>query len=531
MGSQFLHMRQDGIAFDSLEEDVYHAGLHFLAELVAVDAGVAEVQAWILEEVRKIVGAISASLYLCEESNVNCLNKKTQSEDGQLSSQLIPLDATSLLFEALQTEGHLLSPGISGISTVYIPLIADGARMGVLELESEHERFDEDLVVAIGESLAYSLTKSRQARQARETIQAMQTFQDQLLNSRNTLRALFDSSPTSIYIIDPVFTLIAINMRRANITGSSPQRLVGKKCFVTLYNREEPCPGCLVGKTFQTGEITRRNERCGGEEAEPIELEISTFPIWDNENQVVQAFLFEEDVTERQHMQATLAQSEKLAAVGQLAAGVAHEINNPLTTILANAQLLQRSLPSREDELQEMVELIIQASDRASRAVGDLLDFARRERYEFAPTDLNETIQRTLALMGHELGSRTISLQFDPALNLPTINANQDQLQGIWLNLLLNAIDAIDQGPGMIWIKTMNCGDSVQVFVTDNGVGIPADKIRHIFEPFYTTKGPGYGTGLGLSVCHQIITRHGGQIHVSSQPDEGTTFTVTLPLA
>ena len=262
-----------------------------------------------------------------------------------------------------------------------------------------------------------------------------------------------------------------------------------------------------------------------------IELEISIFPIWDQDGQVEQAFLFEEDVTERQQLQSSLAQSEKLAVVGQLAAGVAHEINNPLTTILANAQLLQRSLPPEDKDNQEMVALIIQASDRASQAVRDLLDFARRERYELTPTDLNETIQRTLALIRHELGSRSITLKFDPAVDLPAVNASQDHLQGVWLNLLINAIDAIDPGPGTIHITTSRVDDSFEISVADSGQGIPPEHISRIFEPFYTTKEPGSGTGLGLSVCHQIVTRHGGKILVNSQPDEGTTFTVYLPIA
>jgi two-component system NtrC family sensor kinase len=245
----------------------------------------------------------------------------------------------------------------------------------------------------------------------------------------------------------------------------------------------------------------------------------------------MRAFLFEEDVTERQHLQATLAQSEKLAAVGQLAAGVAHEINNPLTIILANAQLIQRSLPAGDEELLDMAESIVQATERASQAVRDLLDFARRERYELAPTDLNETIHRTLGLISHELGARTISVQFDPALDLPAVNASQDHLQGVWLNLLINAIDAIEQGPGVISIKTINTGESIQVSITDDGVGIPPEKISRIFEPFYTTKEPGRGTGLGLAVCHQIVTRHRGQILVDSQPGQGTTFTIILPLS
>jgi two-component system NtrC family sensor kinase len=359
----------------------------------------------------------------------------------------------------------------------------------------------------------------------------MQTFQGQLLNSRDTLRAFFDSSPASIYIVDPDYRLMAINMSRSNLAGRAPQKLVGERCFKALYQREDPCPDCQVAETFHSARKTRRIEHRKYDQPGGAEIEISTFPIWDNDHQIVQVFLYEEDVTERLQLQASLAQSEKLAAVGQLAAGVAHEINNPLTTILGNAQLLQRRLPDQDAGQHEMIEAIIQASERASQSVRDLLDFARRERYQVAPTDINDTIQRTLALMGPELGSRSISLQFDPGIDLPLINASQDHLQGVWLNLLINAIDAIDEGPGVIAIKSCQFDHSIQVTVTDNGQGIPEDRLSRIFEPFYTTKEPGRGTGLGLSVCHQIVSQHGGQIRVTSQPGEGTTFTVLLPLA
>ena len=530
MDSTFLHTQQDTVAAHIIKGENNHAGIRFLVKLSAVDAGIDEVQAWILEEIRKFLDVKSATLYLCDESGAHKLTKKTRSEGGHWTSQMISMDENSEVVETIRTRSQLIFPQTPGSRIFYTPLVAEGETLGVMAVESDLEKFDSDLLAAIGESLTHNMAKSKQARQAQETIQAMQTFQGQLLNSRNTLRALFDSSPTSIYIVDPGYKLIAINMRRADLAGRSPQDLVGKKCFSELYQRDAPCPGCLVEETIQTGSSTRRIESRWFTKASAIELEISTFPIWDNDRQVVQAFLFEEDITERQQLQASLAQSEKLAAVGQLAAGVAHEINNPLTTILANAQLLKRNLPAQDTDLLEMVGLVIQASDRASQAVRDLLDFARRERYEFAPTDINETIQRTLALMGHELGSRSISLQFDPALDLPPVNASQDHLQGVWLNLLINAIDAIDQGPGKISIRTEKAEDAVQVLVYDSGQGIPPEKISRIFEPFYTTKEPGRGTGLGLSVCHQIVTRHGGQILVSSQEGEGTTFTVILPL-
>jgi PAS domain S-box-containing protein len=508
--------------------DGKHAGLRFLAKLASLDTEMEEVQAWIIEHIKEILEATSVCLYFYDDARPETLNKLSRATGEKFNSQLIPLNGNQKVLEVMETGIEFSTPGDRFI---YAPLAASGEVVGVIELEFDGQPIDAQLLAAISEGIAHNLVRSRLAYRTQEKIQAMQTFQDQLLNSRNTLRALFDSSPSSIYIIDPAYKLVAINIRRADLAGKVPQDLVGKQCFSVLHQRETPCTGCQVEKTFRTGEITRRIERRGMGAIGLLEHEISTFPIWDNERQVVQAFLFEEDVTERQQMQATLAQSEKLAAVGQLAAGVAHEINNPLTIILANAQLLERSLPPGDEDLQDMAELIIQATERASQAVRDLLDFARRERYELAPTDLNETIHKTLGLIGHELGKRMISLQFDPAIDLPPIKASQDHLQGVWLNLLINAFDAIEEGPGEISIKTKNSGESIQVSIADNGVGIPQEDIGHIFEPFYTTKDPGHGTGLGLAVCHQIVSRHGGQILVDSQPNQGTTFTIILPLS
>jgi PAS domain S-box-containing protein len=511
--------------------EMMRAGIRFLAELTAVDAGLPNVQFWILEQIDHILRAESTSLYLVEKNNDRNLIKNAKGEGNRWICTPVPLDEEDLVAEAMRTGDQIITQGASGEMQSCIPLMTVDGALGAIKVHSEGDLLAPELLVAIGESLAHNLYQSRIIQQSHETIDSLQAFQEQLLNSRNTLRALFDSSPTSIYIVDPAYKLIAINMNRADVTERSPKELVGKLCFTALFQRQAPCPGCLVEKTLQTGINTRRTERRWISEESSIDLEVSTFPIWDQEKQIVQTFLFEEDVTERQQLQASLAQSEKLAAVGQLAAGVAHEINNPLTAILANAQLLQRKLPAQDKDLQEMVGLIIQASDRASQAVRDLLDFARRERYDLNPTDINETIQRTLSLMAHELGARSIALKFDPAPDLPAVMASVDHLQGVWLNLLINAIDAIDPGPGTIHIKTGRVDDTIQVSVIDNGMGIPPEHISRIFEPFYTTKDPGHGTGLGLSVCHQIITRHGGQIQVSSQPDEGTAITVTLPIS
>ncbi len=351
-----------------------------------------------------------------------------------------------------------------------------------------------------------------------------------LLQSRNTLRALFDSIPAALYIVDRQYKLIAINMSCAQRSGKSPKQLVGKSCYHTLYQREDPCPECRIRETFASHLDTTRSAQRLEASGEVTEWEISTFPILDEKDQVVQVIVLEQEVTEKRRLEGIIAQSEKLAAVGQLAAGVAHEINNPLTAIVANAQILQRQIPA-DDELQESIGLIARAGERAAQVVHNLLDFARKEQYHLAPTDINDSIQRSIALVQHEMVNSSIHVIFEPGENLPLILASQDHLFGVWINLLLNAKDAIQTDSGKIRVTTQRTGNEIHVSIADNGRGIPPERIKHIFEPFYTTKAPGHGTGLGLSVCHQIISQHGGHIEVNSQVGKGTEFTVVLPVS
>jgi two-component system NtrC family sensor kinase len=349
-----------------------------------------------------------------------------------------------------------------------------------------------------------------------------------LLRSRNTLRTLFDSIPASIYIIDQKYALVAVNMVRSRRAGSPPSQLVGRLCFESLFGRSEICPNCRVIATLSTGDNTTRMERQWELEDEPRDWEISTYPIYD-EGQIIQTILLEQDVTEKRRLEATLAQSEKLAAVGQLAAGLAHEINNPLTAIIANAQLLQRELPDDED-VQELVDLISRAGARAAQVVRSLLDLARKEEYIFTPVDVNETLNRSLKLLQHEVTLRSINLVYDPGEGMPKVMGSQDQLQGVWINLLTNAVDALEELDGKIHISSRFAGREIRVVITDTGVGIPPEKLPRIFEPFFTTKAPGRGTGLGLSVSHRVIKQHGGDILVASQVGVGTQFTVILPV-
>ena len=222
---------------------VYRAGLRFLAKITSLDPEVEEVQAWIIEETRQLLDAKSVSLYLYDDSKPDTLNKMSQSAGELFNSQLIPLDGNQMVLEVMETGNQRRT---AGESKIFTPLVANDETIGVIELEFVGETFDADVLAVICESIAINLARSRRSRRTQEKIEGMQTFQDQLLNSRNTLRALFDSSPSSIYIIDPAYNLVAINMRRADLAGKVPRELVGKRCFDVLHQREAPCPGCLV---------------------------------------------------------------------------------------------------------------------------------------------------------------------------------------------------------------------------------------------------------------------------------------------
>jgi two-component system NtrC family sensor kinase len=419
-------------------------------------------------------------------------------------------------------------------SLVCVPLmVADVAIGAAAVLRVEPPPFgspERDLLAILAGPIAQALHQTGVLAQLKTANADLESSVWQLTRSRNTLRALFDSLPISIYIIDPQFNLVAINLDRSQRVNRPPTLLVGRPCYQALYQRDEVCSGCRVAETLAAARSTVRTQHSGeAGNDEPSEWEIHTYPIYDDHSQVIQAILIEQDITERHRLEAIVGQSEKLAAIGQLAAGVAHEINNPLTAILANAQLLQREIPAPDDK-QELVGMILHAGSRAAQVVRSLLDLARLEQYEFLPTDVNETIHKALDLVRHEIVSHCIQLTTHFSEDLPLVRASQNHLQGVWVNLMVNAVDAMEDQSGELHISTRCFENEISVVISDTGKGIPADQLERIFDPFFTTKSRGHGTGLGLSVCDRTIKQHNGRIVVNSQVGVGTEFTVLLPV-
>ncbi len=351
----------------------------------------------------------------------------------------------------------------------------------------------------------------------------------QLLNSRNALRSLFDNIPDSFYMVDKNYRLKTVNLSRAKRVEKAPRDLVGRICYEAFFNSPEPCPECLLNQVVSTRAPGKLFAHSWPSEKNPREWDVSCYPAFDAEGNIEQVIFLEQDVTDKRKMEEDLIQNEKLLAIGQLAAGVAHEINNPLTSILANSQMLLLDLNPEQNELVESVTLIEMAARRASKVVENLQSMVRKEKFDFQRLDLNESIQNALMLVSHEFMSRQISIRFTPGVGMPMIVASADHLQGVWINLLMNSIEAIDDVTGEIKIATLFDNGKYYVEIKDTGSGIPEENLEKIFEPFFSTKKARHGTGLGLSLAKRIIQAHDGQILVESAPNQGTRFTIILP--
>jgi signal transduction histidine kinase len=233
---------------------------------------------------------------------------------------------------------------------------------------------------------------------------------------------------------------------------------------------------------------------------------------------------------ELERAQETLIQTEKMSAVGQLVAGVAHELNNPLTVVLGYAGLILER--SHDPELRRKLELMSGEAERARKIVQNLLAFARKQKKERSRVDLNEVVTRTLGLRAYHLRSGNIRIETDFADDLPPTLADFHQLQQVILNLLVNAEQAMQDSKRGTRIRatTRREGDSLVLVVEDDGPGMPPAIRSRIFEPFFTTKPVGRGTGLGLAICYGVVAEHGGDIQVESEPDRFTRFRITLPI-
>ena len=414
-------------------------------------------------------------------------------------------------------------------SIMIAPLRVRGQAVGIVGAFNKRDGMFTDIDRGLFTSLVSSVSRAVEVAWLFQSVRQRQT---ELLQSRNELQAIIDGILHPIYTIDESWRVVAVNdTKRASMdAGKNP--LIGRYCYEAFYGRNEPCQHCLTEKTLRDKDAQSWPVKWQGADHRPREWDVNAYPIPGGAAGAPRAVIIWQDRTEERRLESSLMQAAKLAAIGQLAAGVAHEINNPLTAINANAQMLQMTTPT-DHENYESVDLIARAGDRAAKVVRGLLDFARQAEYSFEPADINESISQALDLVTYQFRSANIDVTIQLADDLPKINASWQHMQSVWLNLLINARDAFvpESRERKLTVSTAPDfrGDGIVVSVADTGRGMSQAELVHIFEPFYTTKAPGKGTGLGLATCQQIINQHGGEIEVHSQPGEGTMFIVHLP--
>jgi len=259
---------------------------------------------------------------------------------------------------------------------------------------------------------------------------------------------------------------------------------------------------------------------------------VTLTPLSEEAGKITGSICIVRDITEEVRITEQLVQQEKLAAVGELVSGVAHELNNPLASVMAFAQLLLNEREAGQTN-REALEAIHHEAKRAAKIVANLLTFARQHQPERAATDLNRVVEDTLELRRYSLRNAQVNVvvRLDPAM--PPTMADAFQLQQVVLNLLANAEHALSawSGARVVTVSTEHDGERLTISVADTGPGIAPDHLSRVFNPFFTTKPVGEGTGLGLSISDGIVREHGGRIRVESTPGKGATFTIELPLA
>ncbi len=351
------------------------------------------------------------------------------------------------------------------------------------------------------------------------------------------IEAIVDSLPLSLYAIDREYRVVAWNRNRElGELGMPRGSVLGKNVFNVLTRQPRDVLQEEFARVFESGEIERIDQETPTARGDLRHWVISKIPMWaDNTGRVSHVITVGEEVTDRVEANRAVARAEKLAAVGRLAAGVVHEINNPLATISACAESLEARVsegafdgsPALED-LRDYLGLIRSEAFRCKSITMGLLDFSRTRTSDHVTIDLADVIRSAARLLSHQRRNSAVEFHLDIAGDLARVSGDPGQLQQAIIALAANALDAMSDGGGVLSLIARNDGDKVVVEVSDTGIGIPAENLTKIFEPFFTTKEIGRGTGLGLAVCYGILTEHGGTLNVQSTVGTGTTFTITL---
>ncbi|HWS55816.1 MAG TPA: response regulator [Pyrinomonadaceae bacterium] len=384
-------------------------------------------------------------------------------------------------------------------------------------------------------STLYDAARSASVTLAREVERRTAEAESQ----RRFTEAIIDSLPVSLYAVDRHHRVVAWNRNRELGGQGIPRRdVLGRNVFEVLTRQPREQLEEEFRRAFETGEIERIEQEGRGPDGGLRHWLVSKVPMRIDGEEVSHVITVGEDITERVVASRAVARSEKLAAVGRLAAGVVHEINNPLATIAACAEALESRTDegvygagADADDLREYLQLIRGEAFRCKQITNGLLDFSRARAVQHAPVNVSEVVESAARLLLHQKRGAAIKVEVELAESVPLVSGDEGQLQQAVIILAENAIDAMPEG-GTLSLRTRRDAEGgAAVEVGDTGHGIPPEILERIFDPFFTTKEVGRGTGLGLAVCYGIVTEHGGRIAVESAAGRGSLFAIRLPPA
>lgn len=345
-----------------------------------------------------------------------------------------------------------------------------------------------------------------------------------------------DAIVDPLMIIDRDYEVIQANRALSHHSGVDIKNLIGMKCYKAFAGRSSPCPGCKILRTLEE----RRDHHF--ELTDTVDqkyFEVTTQPIIDTEGNLEGALHIYRDRTQAKQLQNQLIQSEKLASIGLLAGGIAHEINNPLGGILIFSQMLLKEMDQKSTHYQDIVE-IEAATQRCKSIVENLLDFARQQpsiqnpKSQIEEVDVREALQSALKFGCVGGAADNIEIHENISSDAMMVQGNRNKTIQVFLNLIQNALHAMPNGGKLelkAYVDEQDTRSMAIVEVTDTGIGIAADELKKIFDPFYTSKSEGLGTGLGLSICHGIVEDMGGRIEVQSKVNHGSTFRFKVPIS
>jgi len=491
-----------------------------IAAALATGDSFAAVMPGVLASVASALNGAHASLWL---SGVEGLRRAWTVANDPTESAAV--EARLLATEAPTTEGLVVSP-----------LIAGRQPIGALSVRAGRTLVPEDclFLTTVADVLAPALRGAEYAHRLESEVAARTREIDE---QHRFTQTIIDSLPVGLYVIDRSYRIQAWNhTREVGLQGVSREDAIGRTIFDVMYRQPADVLRGEFESVFETGQMQQfpiESSAFG----EPRTYRITKIPMRVDGKEVTHIITIGEDITEWRNAEERFAQTEKLAAIGTLAAGVMHEINNPLATIGACAESLElgmneETLDPAHDAAQfkDSLGLIQNEVHRCKGIIDGLLDFSRPKTTAKTLVDLNAAIQRTINLVKHHPRFKRVLVGVELSGALRPVLANEEQMVQVFMALILNALDAINE-EGVITLRTRSDDENQLAIaeVIDRGHGIRSSDRTKIFEPFFTTKPPSRGTGLGLSICYAIVTEHGGRIEVDSAVGEGSVFRILVP--